>query len=71
MHLLYKRGSVKPNTAACTKPSELKSGSFRGVTGTAIFKRNISPKVGKKLLMKGLPADNGLPAFASSQLVRS
>ena len=42
-------------------PKELNLGSARGVAGTAIFKRNISPKVGKKLLINGLPGANGLP----------
>lgn len=44
-------------------PKELKFGSFRGVTGTAMFSRSISPKVGRKLLINGLPAARGLPFF--------
>ena len=54
-------GSVNPNTAACIKPSELNLGSLRSVTGTAIFKRSMSPPFGKKLFTNGLPAASGLP----------
>src|SRR6185436_10881004 len=44
--VVLKRGSVKPNAAALTIPSVLKSGEFLGVGGTAIFRRSISPRVG-------------------------
>ena len=53
--------SSKPKTAACINPSELKSGEVRGVAGTAIFRRSISPPLGRKLLMKGFPAASGFP----------
>jgi hypothetical protein len=55
------RASVNPSTAAEIIPSVLKSGLVRGVTGTAMFSRSISPNVGRKLLMNGFPALNGLP----------
>ena len=61
MFVLY-AASVNPNTAACINPSELNLGSLRGVTGTAMFNLNISPNIGKKLLINGLPAVSGLPS---------
>nr|GFC68727.1 hypothetical protein [Tanacetum cinerariifolium] len=39
----------------------LQSGELRGVAGTAMFRRSMSPITGKKLLMNGLPAASGLP----------
>ena len=43
--------------------NELKLGSFRGVGGTAIFKRNMSPPLGRKLLTKETPAAGGFHFF--------
>ena len=40
-------------------PNELNAGLLRGVVGTAIFRRSISPSVGRKLLMNGFPFDSG------------
>nr|GFD25269.1 hypothetical protein [Tanacetum cinerariifolium] len=55
------RGSVRPSTAAASRPWLLKSAELRGVAGTAMFRRSMSPRVGKKLLMNGLPGASGLP----------
>ena len=43
--------------------SLLKEAEALGVTGTAIFNRNISPPFGRKLLMKGFPFAKGFPFF--------
>ena len=58
-------GSVRPKTAACTIPKELKSLLVRSVGGTAIFNRSISNAVGKKLLINGLPGANVTPNFVN------